>query len=69
MSPEEKRYSEMVSRPGWQTTEFWISTLLIVGAFLLVALDKVTVDQVLQLWPMFATGGAYAVSRGMAKRG
>jgi hypothetical protein len=54
------------AKPGWQTTEFWITVLTAVGATAAAATDN--------LPPRYATLAttisvvAYALSRGLAKR-
>jgi hypothetical protein len=54
------------AKPGWQTTEFWITVLAAVGATAASATDN--------LPPRYATIAstiavvAYAISRGLAKR-
>ena len=53
--------------PGWQTSEFLLTALLTVGVFVLLALGRIEVKDVGDLWPMFMGGGAYAVARGGAK--
>lgn len=55
------------AKPGWQTTEFWIMVLAIVAVVVLVLFDKMTVDQAINLWPMFLGAGTYAVTRGYVK--
>ncbi len=58
----------MESKPGWKTTEFWIGA---VAPVLVTVLNKIfgwTIDPD-QLMAMFGAGGAYAVSRGIAKNG
>lgn len=51
---------------GTRTSEFWISILVLVAATVLVAIGKLEADQ----WMIVATGsaGAYAISRGLAKK-
>lgn len=54
------------AKPGWQTTEFWVTVLTAVGATAAAATDN--------LPPRYATLAttisvvAYAISRGLAKR-
>lgn len=52
--------------PGYKTTEFWMTLVVILLAFALVLTDHVDGDQWLIL--AGAGGGAYSVSRGLAKR-
>lgn len=54
-------------KPGYMTTEFWVTILTVVGAFVLIGFGRVSVDQVVNLWPVFAGSGLYSVSRGVAK--
>lgn len=56
-------------KPGWKTTEFAVTVLTVVGVVVLIALGKVTVDDVVRLWPIFIGSGGYAVSRGLTKMG
>ncbi len=51
---------------GMRTSEFWVSLVVIVGGTVLAAIGKLTPE-----WTALATGttGAYAVARGLAKRG
>lgn len=56
------------SRPGWKTTEFWITVTAIAAVVVLMLAGRLTIEDVLQLWPIFFGGGAYAVSRGLAKK-
>lgn len=55
------------TKPGWKSTEFWLTGLVIVGVVVLMLADKLTVEDVVQLWPLFASVAGYALSRGMAK--
>lgn len=54
------------AKPGWKSSEFWLTVILIAAAVLLVMADKVTVHQAVELWPVVA---AYAMARGFAKLG
>jgi hypothetical protein len=54
---------------GLKSTEFWTKMVLIVAVTLLVALGKLRVEQIAELWPIFGLSGAYALSRGWAKNG
>lgn len=58
-----------IMKPGIATTEFWLTALALVCVTVLISLDKVTVNQIGELWPLLGSIGAYAVSRGIAKRG
>jgi hypothetical protein len=57
----------MELKEGWKTSEFWVIVLPIVGVFTLLLVGRVSVEQVVALWPVFAGSGSYAVSRGVAK--
>lgn len=58
-----------VTKPGWITSEFWVTVLPLVGVFLLMALGRITVEQAVSLWPLLLSGGVYSVGRGIAKQG
>jgi len=60
-------WPESSAKPGYKTTEFWVTLTLIVSATTLIAVGKMTVKDVLDLWPMFGSGGAYSLGRGLAK--
>lgn len=66
------RKEASVNRPGWQTTEFWLSVIPMIGLFLLLGFRIVTVDEAVRLWPHFTAfaggGGVYAVARSIVKR-
>mgnify|MGYP001617646937 CR=1 FL=1 len=52
-------------KPGWKTTEFWISALATVGV---VVVSAAGVLPAVVAAPLVVAGGvAYAVSRGLAK--
>jgi hypothetical protein len=55
------------SKPGWQTTEFWISLVTLVCATVLVAMGKIDSG----VWAAAAgvSSAGYALSRGLAKGG
>lgn len=55
------------SRPGWQTTEFALTALMVVAVTVLIAVGRMEVDDIFELWPLAAGIGGYALSRGMAK--
>jgi asparagine N-glycosylation enzyme membrane subunit Stt3 len=61
-----------VNRPGWQTSEFWLQAIPLLGFFLLLGFGRVTVDEVARLWPIFvgfsSGGGVYAIGRSIVKR-
>lgn len=57
-----------VDKPGYYTSEFGITALVIAGIVVLILFDKMTVQQISEMWPMFIGTGAYVVSRGIAKR-
>lgn len=53
-------------KPGWQTSEFWLSVLVIVAATVLRLTQNIDADA----W-MLATGSVglgYPLSRGLAKK-
>ena len=57
------------SKPGWRTTEFWVT---VIGALYLFLNTTGAVDELPKSWSSIALaiiGGAYAVSRGIAKQG
>ncbi len=54
-------------KPGWKTTEFWVSTLTTVG-MLLGTLVGVVPPQYTAIAAAFSAG-AYAISRGLTKAG
>lgn len=51
--------------PGYLTTEFWVTIAVIVSALVLTLADKIGGE--VGLGAITAAGGAYAVSRGIAK--
>lgn len=55
-----------MERPGWKTTEFWVTIIVIVAATALLLTDKIDAG----LWAVAAglPGMAYPVSRGLAKK-
>lgn len=55
------------NRRGPKTTEFWVTIIAVVGVFGLLLTGKITVQQVVDLWPALGAVTGYAVSRGMAK--
>ncbi len=60
--------SNPVVKPGHMTTEFWLCVLGIICTFTLLLMNRITVKDVQDLWPLFASIGAYALSRGAAKK-
>lgn len=56
-------------KPGIKSTEFWLVAFVIAGVVVLILFDRVTVDEVVDLWPLFLGSSAYSLSRGIAKRG
>lgn len=56
----------MYERPGWQTSEFWLSALALVCATVLRLTQNIDADA----WMVVVTGSTvgYGVSRGLAKR-
>lgn len=57
------------TKPGWYTSEFWLTSLVIVGVFASLILGRITVNDIANLWPLFTGPAAYALSRGLAKKG
>lgn len=66
--PSIKPVQDLKNKPGYLTTEFGLTALLIIGAFMLVLFDKITVQQITDLWPAFASVATYSVARGITKR-
>lgn len=56
------------TKPGWYTSEFWLTALIIIGVFVSLILGRITVDDIANLWPLIAGPAAYALSRGLAKK-
>jgi hypothetical protein len=56
-------------KPGWQSSEFWLTALIIVGVFVSLILGRIDVSDIANLWPIIAGGVGYALSRGLAKKG
>lgn len=58
---------ETPSKPGWQTTEFWLSLATLLCATVLIGLDKIDAS----VWAAAAgvSSVGYALSRGLAKGG
>jgi hypothetical protein len=54
--------------PGWKSSEFWLTALSLLSVVFLIAIGRMTVEDVIRLWPMFAAAGAYSISRGVAKK-
>lgn len=54
-------------KSGWKTTEFGITITVVVAATVLRGFDKISDE----MWGLAAglNGGAYAIARGLAKRG
>lgn len=67
MEPYPKCEPPVPASPGWTTTEFWTNALLIAGVILLISLDRITLDDAVKLWPLFASSGLYSLGRGIAK--
>ena len=55
------------AKPGWQSTEFLMTALLVTSITILMALGRLSVDDVVELWPLAISVGGYAISRGIAK--
>lgn len=56
------------TKPGWYTSEFLLTALIVVGMFTALILGRITVDDIANLWPLIAGPAAYALSRGLAKK-
>lgn len=52
-------------KPGYKTTEFYVSLLIIVGSTLFSIADKLPPRYA--AWASTFAGGAYALARGLAK--
>ena len=52
-------------RPGWQTTEFWVTLAALAGAVYLFAIDKPEAGAAV----LGLVGAGYVVARSAAKRG
>ena len=50
-----------IVKPGWQTTEFWLT----VGGAIVALVPQAGVPA----WAAYLLGAAYAVARGIAKKG
>jgi hypothetical protein len=59
----------LIDKPGVKTSEFWLTLVCMVCVTLLIAVDKLQIDQVIDLWPMLSLIAGYSVSRGLAKKG
>lgn len=59
----------MSPKNGFLTSEFALTALLILCATILISLDKLSIDSLVSLWPLFTSASAYSISRGLAKRG
>lgn len=55
------------AKPGWRSTEFAMTALLVTSITILMALGRLSVDDVMELWPLAVSVGGYAISRGIAK--
>lgn len=55
------------ARPGWKSTEFAMTALLVTAITILMALGRLSVEDVVELWPLAVSVGGYAISRGIAK--
>lgn len=52
-------------KPGYKTTEFWISLLIIVGSSAFAVADKLPARYA--SWASSVAGAAYMLARGLAK--
>ena len=57
----------IVLKPGYKTTEFWVTTLASVAALIAALADKLPPRYA--VFASMASQGAYALSRGIAKFG
>lgn len=57
--------TEPGKRPGWQTTEFWLSVLGLVFGFVLVLAGNAETGK----WLIGLSVAGYGLSRGIAKAG
>jgi hypothetical protein len=59
--------AEFEPKAGLASTEFWLTLLAVIAATILCATHSITADQ----WMTVTAGGtgAYAISRGIAKKG
>jgi len=55
------------AKPGWQTTEFALTALLVVAVTVLLAIGRISVEDIVDLWPLAAGISGYALSRGITK--
>lgn len=55
-------------RSGWRTSEFWLVLVCIVSVVFLLAIGRLTVDDIDRLWSIFGVAGVYVISRGVVKR-
>jgi hypothetical protein len=56
------------TKPGWKSTEFWMNIAVVLATTTLLSIDKISVEDVQKLWPVFLGPGiGYSVSRGLAK--
>lgn len=67
-SDAKKKLSELISlrKPGWKTTEFWITALVVAGG--IIAAFK---DLLPPKWALICAAfsqAAYAISRGLSKQ-
>lgn len=54
-------------KPGWKTSEFWLSATPMAVMLVLLALGRITPDDISSLWPVFIPAGGYGISRGLVK--
>jgi len=57
----------MTEKPGYKTSEFWMTALVVVAITLLIAMGRISTGDVLDLWPVLGSVVAYSLSRGQAK--
>lgn len=62
-------YETTTLKPGWKSTEFLLTALLIVAVTVLLGIGRISIKDVVDLWPLAASVGGYALSRGLAKKG
>ena len=54
-------------KPGWRTSEFWLSVTPMAVMLVLLVLGRITPDDISSLWPVFIPAGGYGISRGFVK--
>lgn len=57
------------TRPGWKTTEFWLTALLLLGGVVQQAVGVFNIPDKTVLQVQFVLAAAYTIARGLAKVG